>query len=132
MTALGLLLSASRELDSRNCLDHFAAGCAKIRMRAGRIAFQVRRASEQDRPHREAVLNQPPSRDESVAAVVALARDDQHVGGRVGKSLDQRVGNRLARARHQRVRRDAVLFLADAVEFAAFGGVEQNHDQITQ
>ena len=96
-------------------------------MRARRIAFQVRRAAEQDRSHREAILNEPSSRDEAVTAVVALARDDEDVRDGSGKALDQRIGDRFARARHQRVRRDAVLVLADAIKFAALAGIEQNH-----
>ncbi len=123
--ALGRLLSAASRLASVDRLDHLASGCAKLRMRPRRVALQVRRAPEQNRAHCEAVLDQPPSCDESVAAVVALARDDQHVRRRVRKILDQCVGNRLARARHQRVRRDAVLLLAEAIEFAALGGIEQ-------
>ena len=99
-------------------------------MGARGVAFQVRRAAEQDGAHREAVLYQPSSGDESVAAVVALARDDEHVGDGVGKPLDQRVGNSLARTRHQRVRRNPVLFLADAIKFAALAGIEENHRRL--
>ena len=57
-------------------------------MRALGVAFQGRRASEEDSSDREAVLDKPSSGDESVTAVVALARHDEHIGCRVGKSFD--------------------------------------------
>ena len=122
-------LFAERGLEARlaRCLDRLATAFAKVRVCARGVALQVRRAPQQYRSRRKAVLDQPATCDESVAAVVALARDHEHVGDRSGKPLYERVGNSLTRSRHQRVGRNSVLLLADAIEFTALAGVKKNH-----
>ena len=86
--------------------------------------------AEQNRAHREAVLDQPraPRRIRRRRCCPCPRRPARpSIAPR--KPSTSALGDRLARARHQRVRRDAVLFLAEAIEFAALGGVEQNHHQ---
>ena len=108
--------------------DDAAAGREVIAMRTRRVAFQIGGAREQGHSHLHAGLEQLARRDEPIAAVVAFARNDQHRRADcVRPSAQQQIGHGLTRPAHQGVRGDAVFLLAQAIEFAAFGGVQQNH-----
>ena len=93
-------------------------------MRASRIAFQCRCLREEDRTHFHAVLMQLAGGHESVAAVIALAHDDSaHLLECARDIFDHGASHRFARIGHERVRCDAVFFLAEAVEFATWAAV---------
>ncbi len=111
----------------RRLHDH-AARTDQFVMRAQRVALQIAAPSEKRDPSLNSTLAEPPRRNHRVAAVVALtAYGENSRADHIGKMLEKLIGNRLARAGHERVRIDAVLFLAKPIEFAAFSGSEKNH-----
>ncbi len=111
----------------RRLHDH-AARADQFVMRTQRVALQIAAPSEQRDPNLNSALAKPPRRDHRVAAVVAFAAYGEHTGAsRVGEVIEKLIGNRLARSGHERIRIDAVFFLAEPIEFAAFGSGEKNH-----
>lgn len=107
--------------------DH-AARADQFVMRTQRVALQIAAPSEKRDPHLNSALAKPPRRDHRIAAVVSLAADGEHAGASpVREMIKKLIGHRFARAGHQRVRINAVFFLAEPIEFPAFSGSEKNH-----
>ncbi len=104
--------------------QHCAFGGAGIVGRG--ISSQVLGLREQDDLHLIAMLQQVPRRHQTIATVVALAREDDCAAGR-GQQLHGRISHRNSGIFHQLQAGDAVLLDGDTVYLPHLGGCNQSH-----
>src|SRR5579875_551837 len=99
-----------------------SAGVDKVGTGSRAVAFKRLDGTEQYGGYLRSRLFEPSRRDHTVAAVVALARDDQDSmgeGGHRSPSGGDFIGDRLASAGHQGIGRHAVFLLAEEINLTA-------------